>query len=158
LALIYAARAQVLQEVIRPALGRGEIVVSDRYNTASYAYQGYGRELGTAAVRAFDKVICGDTQPDLTVVLDLDPEVAQGRTLGRGKKKSSTLDRIEAQGLAFHRRVRAGYLALARRDPKHIKIVHADRSIADIALEIQALLRALLEESARLRKARKKKS
>ena len=61
---------------MRPALGRGEVVVSDRYNTASFAYQGYGRELGTATVRAFDRVICGTTQPDLTIILDLDPERA----------------------------------------------------------------------------------
>ena len=76
LALMYAARAQVLEEVVRPALARGEVVVSDRYNTASFAYQGYGRELGTATVRAFDRVICGDIQPDLTVILDLDPDRA----------------------------------------------------------------------------------
>src|ERR1035441_7435544 len=84
LALMYAARAQLLEERIRPALARGDVVVSDRYNTASFAYEGWARGLGTATVRAFDRGICGTTQPDLTIVLDLDPERARGRALGRG--------------------------------------------------------------------------
>jgi dTMP kinase len=144
LALMYAARAQLLEEVVRPALARGEVVVSDRYNTASFAYQGYGRELGTAAVRAFDRVICGTTQPDLTIILDLDPEHALGRALGRGTRQSSRLDRIEAQGLAFHRRVRAGYLAIARRAPDHIKVVQANQSIEELQRQIRALIEPLL--------------
>jgi dTMP kinase len=138
LALMYAARAQLLEEVVRPALARGEVVVSDRYNTASFAYQGYGRELGTATVRTFDRVICGKTQPDLTIVLDLDPERALGRALGDTRR--SRLDRIEAQGLAFHKRVRAGYLALARSAPKRIKVVRADQSIDDLQRQIRALI------------------
>jgi dTMP kinase len=149
LALIYAARAQLLAERICPALERGDIVVSDRYNTASFAYQGYGRELGTATVRAFDKVICGATQPDLTIILDLDPERARGRTLGRGSRQGSRLDRIEAQGLAFHKRVRAGYLDLARRNPKRIKVVQADQSIAAVQKQIQSVLEPLLAERAK---------
>jgi len=144
LALMYAARAQLLEERIRPALARGDIVVSDRYNTASFAYQGYGRELGTATVRAFDRVICGTTQPDLTIVLDLDPERARGRALERGSQRLSRLDRIEAQGLAFHKRVRAGYLAIARSAPERIKLVRADQSIEELQHEIRELIRPLL--------------
>ena len=139
LALMYAARAQLLEEVVRPALARGEVVVSDRYNTASFAYQGYGRELGTATVRAFDRVICGKTQPDLTIILDLDPERALGRALGDTRRRSR-LDRIEAQGLAFHQRVRAGYLAIARRAPGRIKLVRADQSIDELQRQIRALI------------------
>src|SRR5712692_5862169 len=67
LALMYAARAQHLKEVVRPALERGQVVVSDRFNDASLAYQGYGRKLGVSAVRAFDRIVCGRTQPDLTL-------------------------------------------------------------------------------------------
>ena len=144
LALMYAARAQLLEERIRPALARGDVVVSDRYNTASFAYQGYGRELGTATVRAFDRVICGTTQPDLTIVLDLDPERARGRALGRGSQRLSRLDRIEAQGLAFHKRVRAGYLAIARGAPERIKLVRADQSIEELQRQIRELIRPLL--------------
>jgi dTMP kinase len=144
LALMYAARAQLLEEVVRPALARGAVVVSDRYNTASFAYQGYGRELGTATVRAFDRVICGQTQPDLTIILDLDPAQALGRARRRDTGRRSPLDRIEAQGLAFHQRVRAGYLALARRAPERIKLVRADQTIAVVQQQIRALLDPLL--------------
>jgi dTMP kinase len=148
LALMYAARAQLLEEVVRPALARGEVVVSDRYNTASFAYQGYGRELGTATVRAFDRVICGQTQPDLTIILDLDPKRALGRAL-RDIRRRSRLDRIEAQGLAFHQRVRAGYLAIARRAPERIKVLRADRTIGELQGQIRALIDALLGRGGR---------
>jgi dTMP kinase len=144
LALMYAARAQLLEEVVRPALARGEVVVSDRYNTASFAYQGWGRELGTATVRAFDRVICGKTQPDLTIILDLDPERALGRALGRDTRRRSRHGRFEAQSLAFHKRVRAGYLAIARSAPSRIKVVNADQSVDDLQRQIRALIDDLL--------------
>jgi len=144
LALMYAARAQLLEERIRPALARGEVVVSDRFNTASFAYQGYGRELGLGTVRAFDRVICGTTQPDLTIILDLDPGRALGRALGRGTQKRTRLDRIEAQGLAFHQRVRAGYLAIARTARERIKLVPADQTIEELQHQIQLLIEPLL--------------
>ncbi|MGD0225427.1 MAG: dTMP kinase [Terriglobia bacterium] len=147
LALMYAARAQLLEELVRPALARGDVVVSDRYNTASFAYQGYGRELGTSTVRAFDRVICGNTQPDITIILDLDPERALGRALGDTRR--SRLDRIEAQDLAFHQRVRAGYLALARKAPERIKVVQADQSVDALQLEIRALIGRLLDRKNR---------
>ena len=143
LALMYASRAQLLDELVRPALARGDVVVSDRYNTASFAYQGYGRKLGISTVRAFDRVICGKTQPDLTIILDLDPGRALGRALGDTRR--SRLDRIEAQGLAFHQRVRAGYLALARKAPGRIKVVRADQSVEALQLEIRALIGRLLD-------------
>jgi dTMP kinase len=144
LALMYAARAQLLEEVIRPALARGEVVVSDRYNTASFAYQGYGRKLGTANVRAFDRVICGTTQPDLTIVLDLDPEQALDRAKGRDTRRRSRHGRFEAQGLEFHKRVRAGYLAIAHRAPERVKVIRANRSIEEIQCEIRVLIEPLL--------------
>ena len=157
LALMYAARAQLLEEVVRPALARGQVVVSDRYNTASFAYQGYGRELGTATVRAFDRVICGSTQPDLTIILDLDPERARGRALGDTRRKSR-LDRIEAAGMAFHKRVRAGYLAVARSAPERVKLVSADQSIDELQRQIRALIEPLLARKGRNSKVEDRKS
>ena len=157
LALMYAARAQLLEEVVRPALARGQVVVSDRYNTASFAYQGYGRELGTATVRAFDRVICGSTQPDLTIILDLDPERARGRALGDTRRKSR-LDRIEAAGMAFYKRVRAGYLAVARSAPERVKLVSADQSIDELQRQIRALIEPLLAERGRTPKGENRKS
>ncbi|MGA3323423.1 MAG: dTMP kinase [Terriglobia bacterium] len=144
LALMYAARAQLLEEVVRPALARGEVVVSDRYNTASFAFQGYGRQLGTATVRAFDRVICGKIQPDLTIVLDLEPERALARAQGRDTRRRSRHDRFEQQSLAFHKRVRAGYLAIARSAPGRIKLVRADRSIDELQRQIRALIDGVL--------------
>jgi dTMP kinase len=144
LTLMYAARAQLLEERVRPALSRGDVVVSDRYNTASFAYQGYGRGLGAATVHAFDHVICGTTQPDLTIILDLDPEHAIGRARERETPRRSRLDRIEAQGLAFHQRVRAGYLIIARKAPGRIKVVPADQSIGELQRQIRALIDQLL--------------
>ena len=146
LALMYASRAQLLADVVRPALSQGEVVVSDRYNTASFAYQGCGRELGTSTVRAFDRVICGETQSDLTIILDLAPDVALRRALGRGERRSARLDRIEIQGLEFHARVRAGYLLAARRAPDRIKVVDADQSIDELQRQIRALIDPFLAE------------
>jgi dTMP kinase len=158
LALMYAARAQLLQEVVRPALARGEVVVSDRYNTASFAFQGYGRQLGTATVRAFDRVICGKVQPDLTIVLDLEPERALARAQGRDTRRRSRHDRFEQQSLAFHKRVRAGYLALARGAPGRIKLVRADQSIDELQRQIRALIQALLARRGRNSKIETRKS
>ena len=144
LALMYAARAQHLDEVVRPALARGEVVVSDRFNDASFAYQGYGRKLGVGTVRAFDRVVCGATQPDLTIVLDLSPRVALKRAQGREARRNSVRGRFEAEGLRFHERVRAGYRAIAQQEPRRVKIVRAERPVAAVQAEIRKLVDALL--------------
>ncbi|MBZ5513260.1 MAG: dTMP kinase [Acidobacteriia bacterium] len=154
LALIYAARAQHLEEVVRPALARKEIVVSDRFNHASLAYQGYGRKLGVQTVRAFDRLVCGRTQADLTVVLDLDPRVALARAQGREIRRNSARGRFEAAGLEFHQRVRAGYLAIARQDPRRVKVVKADRAVAEVQTEIQEIVDAFLARRQRARGSR----
>jgi len=152
LALIYAARAQHLEEVVRPALARGEVVVSDRYNDASLAYQGYGRELGVEVVGAFDRAVCGDIQPNLTIVLDLDPRISLARARGRETRRNSRRGRFEAQGLRFHERVRAGYLAIAVRDPRRVKVVQADRPPGEVQAEVRRIVAAFL---GRRRKARR---
>jgi len=144
LALMYAARAQHLKEVIRPALAKGEIVVSDRYNDASLAYQGYGRELGVKTVRAFDRIICAQTQPDLTIVLDLAPRLSLQRTQGRQSRRKSKQERFELQGMSFHKRVREGYLAIARKESHRVKVVPADGPVAEIQAEIRKLVDAFL--------------
>lgn len=149
LALIYAARAQHLDEVVTPALARGEVVVSDRFNDASLAYQGYGRQLGMDTVRAFDRVVCGDTQPHLTIVLDLNPRVSLARAQGREIRRNSTRGRFEAQGLKFHERVRAGYLAIARQEPRRVKVVRAERPAPEIQAEIRLLVEGFLARHAK---------
>ena len=144
LALIYAARAQHLQEVIRPALAKGEIVVSDRYNDASLAYQGYGRELGVETVRAFDRIVCARSQPDLTILLDLPPRLSLARAQARQSWRKSKQGRFELQGMDFHKRVRDGYLAIAREQPRRVKVVQADRPVLEVHAEIRKLVDAFL--------------
>ena len=144
LALMYAARAQHLEEVVRPALARGEIVVSDRFNDASMAYQGYGRGLGPELVRAFDRTVCGRTQPDLTLVLDLEPRVALERARGRETRLNSRGSRFEAEGVKFQERVRDAYLAIARKEPRRVRVIGADQPIAEIAREISSAVDAFL--------------
>jgi len=144
LALMYAARAQHLDEVVRPALARGELVVSDRFNDSSRAYQGYGRRLGLATVEAFDGVICGRTQPDLTLVLDVDAGASLDRAIHREARAQSKHSRFEQAGLEFQRRARAGYLALARKSPGRVKIVRANRPAAEVQRELRMLVEAFL--------------
>ena len=144
LALMYAARAQHLQEVIRPALAKGETVVSDRYNDASLAYQGYGRKLGVEIVRAFDRIICARTQPDLTIVLDLAPPLSLQRAQGRQSRRKSKQERFELEGMNFHQRVRRGYLAIARKEPRRVKVVQADKPVAEVQAEIRKVVDAFL--------------
>jgi dTMP kinase len=140
LTLMYAARAQHLVEVLRPALARGEIVVSDRYNDASLAYQGYGRKLGVETVRAFDRIVCGPAQPDLTIVFDLPPQLALSRAVLREQQGNSNRARFEAEGVKFQRRVRAGYLEIARQEPERVKVIRADRVPDEVQAEIRRLV------------------
>jgi dTMP kinase len=144
LTLMYAAREQHLEEVVRPALARGRVVISDRYNDASYAYQGYGRMLGVQTVRALDRIIAGRTQPDLTLLLDLDPQAALSRARKRNTRHRMKNTRFENHGLKFQKRVRAGYLTLARQQPRRIKLIQADRPMAEIEADIQKIVDTLL--------------
>ncbi|MGB7591666.1 MAG: dTMP kinase, partial [Terriglobia bacterium] len=116
----------------------------DRYNDASFAYQGCGRELGAATVRAFDRIICGRTQPDLTIVLDLAPFLSLKRAQGRESRRKSKQERFELQGMKFHKRVRDAYLAIARKEPRRVKVVQADGPVAEVQAEIRKLVDAFL--------------
>ena len=149
LTLMYAARAQHLEEIVRPALARGEIVVSDRFNDASLAYQGYGRRLGTTVVQALDRAICGATRPDLTIVLDLPARLALLRAQEREAKRRSRRGRFEAESLKFHERVRKGYLEIARRDPRRVQVIRAGRPVDEIQAEIQKQVEACLKRRRR---------
>ncbi len=147
LALMYAARAEHIEEVIRPALARGELVLSDRFSAASFAYQGYGRGLGMDIVAAFNRAVCGPLQPDFTVVLDLDPRAALARAHSRGTRHSNSRrrrpgrpasrpGRFERDGLRFLERVRRGYLKLARANPTRIKVVNSARKPQEVEGQI----------------------
>jgi dTMP kinase len=146
LLLMYSARAQILEEVIRPALARGEILVSDRFSDASMAYQGFGRKLGAATVKAIDQIICGKTRPDLTLLLDLSPRVALKRAHSREVRRKSKHGRFEVQGLSFHERVRRGYLAIATKEPGRVKLVDANQTVAAVQKEIRRHVDLFLEK------------
>ncbi|MGH9359004.1 MAG: dTMP kinase [Terriglobia bacterium] len=135
LALMYAARAEHLDQIVRPALAQGMIVISDRFNDASFAYQGFGRRLGERPVRLLDDLVCGPTQPDLTFVLDAPPGLALARTQSTARAASQR--RFESSGVAFYRRVRRGYLAMARRDPARVKVIRASLDRAQVQAEIR---------------------
>ena len=119
--LLYLAdRAEHTRRVIRPALLAGRVVISDRWADSSFAYQGYGRGLSLAWMRAATEGATGGLTPDLTLLLDLEPEVGLARM--RGER-----DRLEAEDLAFHQRVREGYLALAAAEPERFAVIPANR-------------------------------
>ena len=145
-ALLYStARAQLVRDVIRPALAAGKIVVVDRFYDSTLAYQGYGHGADLDHLRAVTAFAVGDTRPDRTFLLDLPVEVAEGRHAGR--KPGREWDRFESEARAFHERVRSGYLALARAEPGRITVVPADREVDAIAADIRGAVEGLLPAS-----------
>ena len=128
LLLFLAARAQLVKNVIRPALESGTWVVSDRFSDSTFAYQGYGRGLPLDVLRLANDFACDGLKPDFTVLLDVSPEVAAARMRRREKALNTSADRIESAGDEFHARLRAGFLELARREPNRIAVVDASGS------------------------------
>ena len=139
--LLYAAaRAQHVEELIRPALTRGAVVLSDRFTDSSVAYQGYGRELGSV-VREVNDFATAGLKPDITFFLALPPSE------GRKRMEARDLDRIEKERLSFHERVYAGYLAAAAEEPERIRVIDASKSIEEVRGEIRADLDELFEQA-----------
>lgn len=136
--LFAAARAELVDAVIRPALERGAVVLCDRYLDSSLAYQGDARGLGRGPVEEVNRFATGGLLPDLVVLLDLEP--ASGL-----RRRSGELDRIEAQDLAFHRRVRQAFRDLAAADPGRFAVVDGAAPVAEVAAGVQAAALALLE-------------
>lgn len=127
--LYLASRAQLTQEVIKPALAQGKIAISDRYTDASIAYQGYGRGLSTILIKQLNKTATGGLVPNLTLLLDIDPEI----TL----KRLNIKDRFESEDIEFHKRIRAGYLKLSRENSDRIVIINGEKTIQQIHNEIK---------------------
>jgi dTMP kinase len=136
--LFMAARQQHVTEVIRPALARGAVVISDRYADATMAYQGFGQGADLETIRDLNLLATGGLMPDLTIVLDLDPAVGMRRITDR------RLDAFERMDLAFHRRVREGYLEIARAEKNRVVVLNADRDKdalhADVVRAVDDLL------------------
>ncbi len=140
--LYMAARAQLVEEVIRPALAGGMTVVSDRYLLANVVYQGHAGGLDVDTLWQVGDIATDRLRPDLTIVLDLPSEAAACRLTGQ-------LDRMEQQGAAFHASVRQGYLAEAARQGQQIAVVDASRSIDEVAAEIQTIAAAAIARMVR---------
>ena|SRR5579871_351625 len=131
MALMFASRAQHISEVIEPGLASGEIVLCDRFTDSTEAYQGSGRRLGSDAVRELHRVLCGDLQPDLTILLDSNPHASVSRARRRNKRDSKSAgqhhdeNRFEQETRSFFARVRDGFTAIAKREPGRVITVDA---------------------------------
>lgn len=135
--LYEAARAQVVAEIIDPALEKGMVVLCDRFFDSTTAYQGYGRGIDLERIYTLNRAAVGECMPDRTIILDLDPE----RGLYRATR--SAIDRLEAAGLEFHTRVREGFLAIAQGEPDRVKVVSGEGSRFQIADRIDGALAGL---------------
>lgn len=136
LLLMYAARVQLLSQVIRPALLRGDWVLADRHDLSSRAYQGGGRMIDATLIDRIRQAVLGNTSPDFTLYLDIDPAIGLERARVRGE-----LDRIEQEQLAFFQRTRARYLEIANTEP-NIAVIDASRTVAEVQQQIVAALEA----------------
>lgn len=142
LLLVFAARAQHLARVIRPALARGAVVLCDRFTDATYAYQGGGRGVSTERIEALERFVQDDLRPDLTLIFDLPIEVGLSRAVARGR-----LDRFEQEGPAFFEAVRTAYLERASLAPQRYRILDAGQALASVQLALDDLLPELLERA-----------
>jgi dTMP kinase len=142
LLLVNASRAQLVREVIRPALVAGQIVVCDRFYDSTVAYQGYGRQLDLKWVRQVIDFAVGDTRPDLTLFLHVPLEVSEQRRKGRVER--SERDRMEEAGNAFFERVEKGYFAIAAAEPERVKTIDATQPPERVAAEVWNHLAALV--------------
>ena len=133
--LLYeASRAQLVEQVIRPALLAGETVLCDRFYDSTTAYQGYARGIDLARIEELNRAATGGLAPDRTLVLDIDPEI------GLARATAESTDRLESEDLAFHRRVRDGFLAIAAADPARVRVVDASGTPEQVAEQVARAL------------------
>jgi dTMP kinase len=139
--LYSASRAQHLSEVILPALAAGTIVLCDRFSDATLAYQGYGRGLDRNMIRELDRIVTAGMRPDLTMLLDIDAVTGLARARGRNSSRGLEGEaRFENEEIAFHERVRQGYLALAKHEPERFRVVDATPAPDRIEMEIRKIV------------------
>ncbi|WP_204508304.1 dTMP kinase [Aestuariivirga litoralis] len=138
--LNYAAREQHLEQVIRPALVSGRTVLCDRFMDSTRAYQGYAGGCEPGFIDALERAVVGPTRPDLTLVFDLDPAIGLARAKSRGDHQAE--DRYERKGLAFHGKLREGFLDILRKDPKRCRLVDASQDIDAVAEDVWSIVEA----------------
>jgi dTMP kinase len=149
MSLMFAARAQHIEEIIHPALAAGKIVLCDRFTDSTEAYQGAGRKLGSESVLTLHRILCDNLQPDLTILMDSDPASSIARARRRNSeeitKSDSDENRFESESASFFRRVHEGYLAIAARDKKRVALVDARGTPAQTHIKIVALMKERLK-------------
>jgi dTMP kinase len=144
--LLYgAARAQHIVAVIRPALEGGHLVLCDRFTDATLAYQGYGRDQPLDLIRRLHQIDVLSVRPDLTLLFDIEAQVAVDRARSRDRTKSRDQTRFEMEDLTFHERVRAGYLELAREEPDRFVVLDARGSVPEVHQRVVLAVRRFLE-------------
>ncbi len=141
---VFAARAQHINTIIKPALEQGQWVLSDRFTDATYAYQGCGRQLGTALIEQLERLVQKNLQPDLTVYLDVDVQVGLERAAQRGE-----LDRFEQEDIAFFERVRAGYHARIESAPARYCVIDAGQPLEAVQVDVKKQLQQFIESQLR---------
>jgi dTMP kinase len=156
MALMFAARAQHIAEVIQPALAEGQIVLCDRFTDSTEAYQGGGRKLGSEAVLTLHRILCGGLQPEITILMDSDVAASVDRARRRNRSHSSKNgkaktdeNRFEQESRAFFGRVRNAYLAIAKRDPQRVVLVNARGTPEETHRRILEIVRRSLKLSAK---------
>lgn len=134
--LFLAARAQVVSQVIRPALRRGEWVICDRFADSTFAYQGYGRGVDVARLKDLNDFATEGLKPDLTILLDVPPETSRARLAARQAATATAADRIEQAGEFFHRRLRDGFLELAKAEPSRFVVIDSSGPREEVSAQI----------------------
>ena len=136
LLLMFASRMQHINDVIKPALKLNKWVICDRFTDASYAYQGFGRQLNLSFISSLENLVHPDLQPDLTLILDVPVNIAMGRVHDRGN-----LDRFEQEDVAFFNRVRAGYKEIAKNNIDRCREIDASKDLAEVQAAVQHIIR-----------------
>ena len=145
LLLMFAARAQNVEQWILPALREGKVVLSDRFTDSTLVYQGAGRALGEAVVREVDRIACHGLAPDLTLCIDITTELGLERAFARNAASASQESRMDEQAVEFHRKARAAYHALAEKEPGRVKLIDGGRHREDIAQDVWRYIEPLLQ-------------
>src|SRR5690242_7040201 len=136
LLLVLADRAQHVREKLRPALAAGEVVISDRYSDSTVAYQGYGRGMDLKLIEQLNRVASGGVRPSLTIVLACPVETGLMRARARARGSLRGYDRFEGEQAEFHRKVREGFLAVARAEPDRVRVIDSAREAALVSTDI----------------------
>jgi dTMP kinase len=149
LLLMNASRAQLVREIIRPALAAGEIILCDRFYDSTIAYQGYGRQLDLKMVGEIVQMAVGETKPDLTLLLTISPETSEHRRAVRQSTMPFLRDRMEEADREFFTRVARGYEAIAAAEPDRVRVMDASGSVESVCLKIWQHVQALLPKAGR---------